>query len=148
MSPVLNKQNAPELAPWGTPEAFPWNTRFGHLIDTMWQNAAHGADFPPNGDLEELEDTFVLDVDLPGVDRKDLTVDVSGRRVTISGTRVERERDGILRHSTRVTGAFRYEVVLPATVDEKAVSAKLADGVLTLRLPKVDGARSTHVPIE
>lgn len=148
MSPVLSKSNGSEVAPWGATEAFPWNTRFGQLVDSMWHSAVHDAEFPPSGELEELDDEFVLDVDLPGIDRKDVTLDVSGRRVAISGTRTERERDGVLRHSTRITGSFHYELALPAPVDEKGVTAKLTDGVLSIRLPKSGDARATHVSIE
>ena len=52
-----------------------------------------------------------------------------------------------MRHSTRVTGRFAYEVILPADVDEKATTAQLNDGVLTVRLPKATGAKTSRVPI-
>jgi HSP20 family protein len=94
-------------------EMFPWNTRLGHLIDAMWPSGWRVGEFPPSGDLEERDDMFVLEIDLPGVDKKNVTVNVADRRVSVHGTRVERERDGVLRHSTRVTGTFSYELALP-----------------------------------
>ena len=45
-----------------------------------------------------------------------------------------------MRHSTRVTDSFAYEVILPADLDEKATTARLSDGVLTIKLPKASSA--------
>ena len=86
-------------------------------------------------------------MDLPGVAKDDVTIDVLGRRVAVRGTRKEKERSGVMRHSTRVTGSFAYEVILPADVDEQATTAKLSNGVLTIRLPKASGAKTNRVPI-
>jgi HSP20 family protein len=65
----------------------------------------------------------------------------------VRGTRAEKERPGVMRHSSRVTGSFAYEATLPAEVDEKATTAELTDGVLTIRLPKASGAKTNRVPI-
>jgi HSP20 family protein len=72
----------------------------------------------------------------PGVHKKDVEVEVSGRRVTISGERKERERAGVLRRRTRTTGRFSYDLVLPCEIDEDAVTASLDNGVLTVTVPK------------
>ena len=127
-------------------EAFPWNPRLGQLFENMWHAAAHEG-YAPGAELEETDDGFVLELDVPGVDKKDITVDVIGRRVAVRGTRVEKERTGVMRHSTRVTGSFAYEATLPAEVDEKATTAELTDGVLTVSLPKAGGAKTNRVPI-
>ena len=127
-------------------EAFPWNPRLGQLFENMWPGAGHEG-YAPGAELEETDDGFVLELDVPGVEKKDITVDVIGRRVAVRGTRVEKERTGVMRHSTRVTGSFAYEATLPAEVDEKATTAELTDGVLTVRLPKAGGAKTNRVPI-
>ena len=54
----------------------------------------------------------------------------------------------MLRHTTRVTGSFSYEAVLPAPVDEKKVTAVLADGVLTITMPKATEAKTTHITVK
>jgi HSP20 family molecular chaperone IbpA len=46
-----------------------------------------------------------------------------------------------------MVGSFSYELILPAAVEESKVSARLADGVLTVSLPKSQGAKTTHIPI-
>ena len=127
-------------------EMFPWNTRLGQLFENMWQAAGHEG-LTPGAELEETDDGFALEMDLPGVAKDDITIDVVGRRVAVRGTRKEKERSGVMRHSTRVTGSFAYEVILPADVDEKATTAQLSEGVLTIKLPKASGAKTSRVPI-
>jgi len=148
MTTARDKSSGAELvhaAPWT--EIFPWNTRMGHLLDAMWHMPQAG-EFVPGGDLEETDDAFVLELDLPGITKENVTIDVSGRRVAVNGKRIEKEHTGRLRHTTRVTGTFSYDVTLPAAVDENSVTATLADGVLTVRLPKADGAKTTRIEIK
>lgn len=118
--------------------------RLGQLLDPMWH---HDEGYAPGDMVEETDDAFTIELDLPGVAKDDITLDVTGRRVSIHGQRTEKEATGILRHATRVTGTFSYELGLPAPVDEAAVTAALTDGVLTVRLPKADSAKTTRIPI-
>ena len=46
-----------------------------------------------------------------------------------------------------MTATSPYEVILPADVDEKATTAQLSDGVLTIKLPKASSAKTNRVPI-
>lgn len=57
--------------------------------------------FSPLADLEETDDAYVLEVELPGVGKDDIDVQSRGRRITVSGERKETERKGILRKRTR-----------------------------------------------
>ena len=90
----------------------------------------------PLGDLEELDDAWLLRVELPGVKRDDIDIQVAGRRLTVRAERKETERKGILRRTTRTTGRYYLEVVLPGEVDPDDVEATLGDGVLTVRVAK------------
>ena len=95
------------------------------------------AGFVPLADLEETDDAYLIDVELPGVKKKDVHVETDGRRITVSGERKEQKRSGLLRRRTRSWGQFRYEVVLPDEVDGEHIEAAMNDGVLQLRVPKV-----------
>lgn len=99
------------------------------------------------GDLEETDDAFVLEVDLPGVAKGDVDIQLDGRRLTITAERNERERVGILRRRTRHVGTYRHEVVLPADVDPDGVDAHLADGELVVRLPKTAATRRHRITV-
>jgi HSP20 family molecular chaperone IbpA len=92
--------------------------------------------FTPLADLEETDDTYLLEVELPGIKKKDINIEVEDRLLVISGKRTEKERTGWLRRQTRSWGRFRYEVVLPDQLDEGNIEAILDDGVLQVRIPK------------
>jgi HSP20 family protein len=141
--------NATDVVPatlW--PDNLGWNARFNQMLDTVWHAAAHPDEFVPGVELREEPEKFQLQVDLPGIDKKDVSIDISGRRVSVSGTRTETESKGVLRHRTRVTGSFAYEVTLPSRVNEKRVSAALVDGVLSVTLPKAADTAAVHISID
>ncbi len=103
--------------------------------------------FTPLADVEENDDAYVVEIELPGVKRDDVTVEVSGRRLSVSGERKERERVGILRRRTRTVGRFHYEVVLPGDVEDDRVSAAMDEGVLTVTVPKPASQRPRRIPV-
>lgn len=106
-----------------------------------------GDAFTPLADVEETSDAYMVEIELPGVKRDDVDIEVAGRRVTVHGERKEKERVGILRRRERTVGRFHYEVTLPGDVDEEGVEAHLDDGVLTVRLPKPESARPRRIQI-
>lgn len=97
----------------------------------------------PRLDLVEEPDRFVIEVDLPGVRREDVRVEVEGRLLAISGGRqLVRDLAGPrFRRRERFYGSFRRTVELPDAVDREAVSADLRDGILRVVLPKLGGRR-------
>ena len=106
-----------------------------------------GDAFRPMADVEETGDAYLVDIELPGVKREDVDIEVGGQRVTVRGERKEKERVGILRRRERTVGHFHYEVTLPSEVDEDGVEAHLDDGVLTIRLPKPASERPRRIEI-
>ena len=103
--------------------------------------------FTPLADVEETDDAYLVEIELAGVRREDLTVEVTGSSLTVSGERKERERTGILRRRTRTVGRFLYQVDLPGQVEEDGVVADMHEGVLTVRLPKVAGDRRRRIAV-
>jgi HSP20 family protein len=147
MTTTIERTKTPETTPWlPWSDAFPWNSRLAQVLDAVLPTAP-GADFAPSDVFTETDDAFQIELDLPGVAKEDITIDVAGRRVTITGTRKEKERDGVLRRSTRVTGEFQYDLTLPASVEADKVEAHLKEGVLTVRLPKAQAQLSKRITI-
>lgn len=114
-----------------------------------WGDLLNLADtFVPRADVEETNDAYIVEIELPGVDKDDIDISMSGRRLTVVGERREKERTGVLRRRTRAVGRFRYEVVLPGAIDESGVTAKLEDGVLTVRVPKAASERPRRIEVK
>jgi HSP20 family protein len=103
--------------------------------------------FTPLADLEETPDAYLVEVEVPGVRREDIDIEIAGRRVWVRGERKEKERVGILRRRERTVGHFACEVLVPGDVEEEGVEAHLDGGVLTLRLPKPESERPRRIEI-
>ena len=95
----------------------------------------------PAVDIEETDDAWLVEAEVPGVRKEDVNVEVRGSELSISGEIKERERKGILRRRTRRTGRFDYRVTLPGEADPEGIDASLDDGVLTVRVPKPERTR-------
>lgn len=110
-----------------------------------WDDLTSG--FTPSADVEEVDDAYLVEIDLAGVKRDDIDITTSGNRLTVTGERKEKERVGILRRRDRTVGEFRYDVELPAEFDAEQVTAGYEDGVLSIRLPKTEADQPRRIPI-
>lgn len=99
-------------------------------------------------DLEETDDAYIAELDLPGVKKEDLQVEVLGDEIRVHGETKERERTGLLRRQTRRTGVVEHRFTLPGEFDPAGVEAELADGVLTIRAPKVEEAKPRRIDVQ
>jgi HSP20 family protein len=120
------------------------------LDETFGGPLALVAELPwtPPVDVEEQDDAYVIEAEVPGVKREDVNIELVGKELTISGEIKERERAGILRRRTRRVGRFEYRVVLPSDVDGERVEAKLDDGVLSVRVPKAERAQRRKIEVK
>lgn len=125
------------------------NEQFGRLMDSVWSptGPTNGGIWTPLADVEETEDAWIIEAELPSVDKDDIHVELRDSELIISGDIKEKERVGILRRRTRRTGEFEYRVILPGQADEEHIDAKLHAGVLTVRVPKSEGARPRRIEV-
>ena len=94
------------------PEIHELQEQLGQLMEHV-MSAEDGGVWVPNVDIEETEDAWVVEAEVPGVKRKDADVEVRDSEVVISGEIKERERKGVLRRKTRRVGRFEFRVTLP-----------------------------------
>lgn len=103
----------------------------------------------PAVDIAEDEKVVTLRADLPGVEAKDLDVEVSGNALTIRGSRQEekKEEQGGYRRQERRFGSFSRTISLPNYVDAGKIDARYDKGVLTVTVPKIPGHDSKRVSV-
>jgi HSP20 family protein len=114
-------------------------SQMGQLLESVLPSTAalgNGGAWLPAVDIEETDDAWIIEAEVPGVDRKDVNVQLRDHELEISGDIKERERKGIIRRRTRRTGRFEFHVRLPGAADPEKVEANAKDGVLTVRIPK------------
>lgn len=127
---------------------------FDDLIARFWDGEAEknwfAGSFAPSIDLVEADNAFELRMDIPGMDAKDIDVQVHGNTVTVSGQRKEeKEEKGKTYHRVeRRNGSFSRTLSLPCNVNDDEVAADYVKGVLTVKLPKSEDARSKKVAVK
>ena len=92
------------------------------------------ADWTPVADIYETESGYTIAIDLPGIKRDAIEIDIQDDRLIVKGARVI---DGSKsRRSERPRGKFLRSFSVPASIDQNKIGADYKDGVLQIRLPK------------
>ena len=121
---------------------------FGEWPWPRWEGEARG--LAPAVDLIDKKDEVVLRADLPGLEQKDIEVNVEDGTLSIRGERKEekeaKEEDYYV--TERWAGAFSRSVALPPGVDPEKIQATFKNGVLEVHLPKTVEAKGKKIEIK
>jgi HSP20 family protein len=126
---------------------------FNRLFDDLTPAQAKGFNdlaFIPAVELKETPEAVHLHLELPGMNAKDLDIQVSAKSVSITGERksqIESEEHGTTRSEFRY-GRFQRIVPLPTRVVNDQTQAEYKDGILTLTLPKAEGEKQKTFKVE
>jgi HSP20 family protein len=120
---------------------------FGRSFLSWWP--MRGEEWLPTVDILEKEDSFVTQVELPGMRRDDIDISVTGNMLTISGERkLETEvNKGDYRRRERSYGRFSRSMNLPSNVDGDKIKASFEDGVLEIVLPKTAESKTKKIAV-
>ncbi|HYE87357.1 MAG TPA: Hsp20/alpha crystallin family protein [Vicinamibacterales bacterium] len=119
--------------------------RIQHGLERL---ASHGPQgWAPAVDLCETAEAFVFTAELPGLSRDQVRIDVQENRVTLQGRREARVSCDKYHQVERGHGEFLRTFVLPRAVNADAVSADLADGILTITVPKLPAEEPRRVVV-
>ncbi len=104
----------------------------------------------PAVDVVEYPDHFRVECDLPGLDMKDIDLSIASGVLTIKGEKREERANDKAKVYRKETweGSFQRTVSLPATVDADKVEAAYRDGVLVVRLPKKEEAKTRKIELK
>jgi HSP20 family protein len=117
-------------------------------LATQAEQTRPGPVFTPVVDIYESANELTLVADLPGVEPKDLKLDLREGVLTLSGSvdRPERPGEEPLLKEYEV-GSFYRQFTLSDTIDQSQIEAQLADGVLHLHLPKVEAVKPRQITV-
>jgi HSP20 family protein len=113
-----------------------------------WSPARGQCAFPDFNVWEDDRD-LIAEVEVPGLKMEQLTVSVMGNELTLQGERKPQEAEGVtFHHRGRCAGSFSRVIQLPVEIDAEKVEATLRDGILTVRLPKVQAALPRKIEVK
>jgi len=104
------------------------------------------ADWTPASDIYETETDYLIAIDLPGIDRQSLAIDIDDNRLVVKGIRPVAESRQ--HRSERPRGKFLRTYSVPASVDQAKIAAEYKDGVLQISLPKRNEQKPKKIDIK
>jgi HSP20 family protein len=123
---------------------------FDDTFDRLFAVAPAASARAPSLDVSESDQDYTIKLDLPGASKDDVKVSIEGRRVSVEAqaSKESEKKDGE-RIVYRERSASRYArtFALPQEIDEAASSAKLDDGVLTLKLAKREPVKRARITV-
>ena len=128
------------LRGFGTPSfgsllsAAPWNTEAGWL--------------KPNLDIDTSEKEYKVHVELPGVDEKDVHLELIGETLRIRGEKKEHKEDKQRQYIERRYGSFERVLTLPEDAQQDGIAATFKNGVMTIAIPRQAVAQTPARQIE
>lgn len=107
-----------------------------------------GGAFPPVNVFSE-DDAAVIVVELPGVSKDDVEIEVRQDRVRISGTKkIDYENDTSVHRRERTSGTFDRTFGIPFQIDPDGVEAHHREGILAVRLPRSEADKPRSITVE
>lgn len=140
---------------WRPDRTNPWRElaslqrQMERLFDGFTQNEptvefSSNVDFIPACDVDETDKHYLIALDIPGMTKDQLQVEITGNTLTVSGEKKEEKREGkgAQRSSERFHGRFERSFTLPELAAGDKVEADYKDGVLRVSIPKSEEAKA------
>jgi HSP20 family protein len=123
---------------------------FDRFNEPKWPDVFGTGEWSPTLDVSETKDALVVKLEVPGLDPKDIQIELQENLLTVKGEKKQEkeEKDERYHRVERSYGAFARSVRLPVGVDGSKVSATFKNGLLTVTLPKTPAAKGTTIPIK
>ena len=118
----------------------PWDEGNSELLSTVWS---------PRTDFSETDQAYLVRMDLPGIEKENISVGIEENRLIVRGERKEEEKiEGENFHRLeRRSGNFFRSMSLPLAVKEGKIKATFNNGVLTINIPKAKETKPVEIEI-
>ncbi|TVQ66817.1 MAG: Hsp20/alpha crystallin family protein [Balneolaceae bacterium] len=126
--------------------------RFSDIMDEFFNDAVTSRNefFAPNIDISETDKQYLIDVEVPGLDKKDIELNVERNTLTVSGERrFENKEEGKTFHRVESSyGRFSRSFTLPENVDTETISANYNNGILSITVDKSEQMMKKQIKIK
>ena len=126
---------------------------FNELVPFSWRSNEVESDsgfWNPRTDMIETDGEYLIEIDLPGMSKKDIQVNYQDNILTIEGERKlehKEEKIGYLRNE-RYFGNFKRSIAMPVAIAHDKIKATFKEGVLKLNIPKAEKSKRKTVTID
>ena len=122
---------------------------FDRLFGDFWGSENH-CEWSPRTDIVETDSDFQIVVELPGMEKKDISIKVEERMLMINGEieKNEESEDRRIRRRERFSGSFNRRFRLPVGIEAEKIGAELVNGLLTVTLPKSEAAVGREIEVK
>ncbi|WP_158261375.1 MULTISPECIES: Hsp20/alpha crystallin family protein [Pirellulaceae] len=154
MNAPLTTRQSRSLFPWAQGGNLPsLREEMEHLLHRFWDENGDvwgNQMLCPALDLKESDTEITVRLDLPGVQAKEVDIQLNGNQLVVSGERKEEseEKGETFHRVERRSGRFSRSTMLPCAVQESKIEATMKDGILTVVLPKSPEAQSRHIEVK
>ena len=131
--------------------ALPAMNRLDDLFDSMiYKTLERSKNWTPEVSVFENDKLYTVTLDIPGVEKKNVNIEVEGSSLIVSGKREEtNEKDMSLYYSQTRYGNFSRTFNLPEEINVEKIAAKYKNGTLNLTLPKMEKINnSINIPVK
>jgi len=131
----------------------PWNNFdriFRDFFNENYEEEASSNRWVPSTDIHEDDKKYTVTADLPGVDKKNVNINVKDNVLTLTGERTleTKEENSNYHRRERMYGSFKRCFRLPDMVNEDQISAKFKNGILVIDLPKAEVVQPREIEIK
>jgi HSP20 family protein len=145
-----------ELIRWNpTRDMFSFRHQMNHLFNDVFRPVVRGDEGLsmwnqyPTVDIYDSDENIVITAELPGIEKKDIVIDVKDGVLTLKG---ERSSDNEIKEEKyycreRTFGKFERVFRLPSDVDPEKISADYKDGILKIDIPKPEGKKPKQIAV-
>ncbi len=127
-----------------------FNRMFSDMFPSTWfDEEMRLNNWHPAVDIYDQDDKVVIKAELPGVDKKDINVDLKDRVLTLRGERSHESevKEEKFYRKERAYGKFERSFTLPAGLDPEKISADFKDGVLKIEIPKPEEEKPKKIAV-
>ena len=140
-------------SPWR--EMVTLQDRFNRFFDDSYTSAGYGdsevemTSWHPMVDIYDKEEKIVIKAELPGLDKKDISIDFKDRVLTLKGERAydNETKDEKYYRRERAYGKFQRSFTLPDGLDPEKIKADYKDGLLSVEIPKSEKEKPKQITI-
>lgn len=118
-------------------------------LPSRWEEGRE-LEWAPPADIVETKDNYQIDLEMPGMNKEDVKINLTNDVLTIQGEKKMEQstKEGNVHRTERSYGTFMRSFRLPGAVDTDKVKAEYKNGILHMTIPKAEGAKSKQIQIQ